>query len=154
MPSNGTIEGIKMDVKISPLAINSINEYAKTKYPLETCGILLRDEKSNVITKAKQIANSFDSAGSAKHFYIDPIALYEEEKKAVKEGLNIVGFFHSHPDCAATISGEDSKYMIPGQIYLIISLTKKEVLETKAYIKDGPDDTKGRGLSVITVIGN
>lgn len=137
-----------MEVKITPAAFNLINEYAKTEYPFEACGILLRDEQTKVITKVKKVSNAFDRSDSRKYFHMDPIELYEEEKKAAKEGLNIVGFFHSHPDCTAAVSEEDLKYMIPGQIYMIVSLTKKEVLETRAYIKDNPDDNKGRGLYI------
>ena len=58
-----------------------------------------------------------------------------EIKKADPRGLEIVGIYHSHPDCPAILSKEDEKYMVPGLEYVIMSVQNGEVVDVKSYRK-------------------
>jgi proteasome lid subunit RPN8/RPN11 len=42
---------------------------------------------------------------------------------ATKENLEIIGFYHSHPDCEACLSQEDQKYVMPEMSYPVISVS-------------------------------
>ncbi|MBP5276838.1 MAG: M67 family metallopeptidase [Lachnospiraceae bacterium] len=133
-----------MDVCIDSKVYRLLCEYALNQYPSEACAVLLSSGDSTYVGNVKVIDNVIDSN---RHFYIDPLKLFEAEKEALKEGYNIIGFFHSHPDCEAILSEEDTKYMVPGQVYLIAPVTKNKTYELRAYKKDLPD-TKAYELSI------
>ena len=50
--------------------------------------------------------------------------IYRLERKYEEQGYEIVGFYHSHPDCPAVPSEEDEREMIPDMVYLIVSVNK------------------------------
>ena len=114
-----------------------IKEYANEHYPHEACGILFGED--GIITEASGLDNRLSKADSTKHFYMDPTEIFRAEKEARLKGLSILGFFHSHPDAPAVLSKEDEEYMIPGLIYLIVSVTRDKVPEIRTYIKNSPD---------------
>lgn len=91
--------------------------HAQSEYPRECCGILLGEYANGRKTVSKLIPTE-NTSGSAAHFRIDPLAIL----KAEREPLEILGFYHSHPDCEAIPSQEDILYMIEGYSYLIISV--------------------------------
>lgn len=64
---------------------------------------------------------------STVEFVISPKFVIAELKKAEKEGLELIGFFHSHP-AAAYPSAVDLKTMKlwPNTVWLIFSLTEKK----------------------------
>lgn len=126
-----------MSVKLSNGAYRFIKEYVKSRYPYEACGILLGEGET--VIKAVGLNNKLNEADSAKHFYTDPIELLKAEKEAQENGLSILGFFHSHPDAPAVLSGEDEEYMIPNLLYAVVPVTDKEVLKLRAYIKTNPE---------------
>jgi len=110
------------------------NHLAAT-YPLEGCGILAGDE-SGSIKEVFTAGNTSTEERSAAYYEIDPLMLYELEKKAEAKGYSILGFYHSHPDCEARISTEDKQQMVPQMLYVIASVQKGIVGEIIGYTKD------------------
>lgn len=67
------------------------------------------------------------------HFEADPLFLYQVEREIEGCGLEIVGFYHSHPDYEAIPSREDAKNMVPGLVYVIVSVTREGVADIRSY---------------------
>ena len=112
---------------------------AKKAYPSECCGILVgkKSEKGEIeVTDIREASNQIQGGEEASHFSIDPLFLYNTERELESRGLEIVGFYHSHPDCKAILSAEDIKYMVPGLIYTIMSVTVQGVEDVKSYTRD------------------
>ena len=113
---------------------------AKKAYPSECCGILIGRIHENgtgkeiEITEIREVPNQFQGQKSA-HFQINPLFIYHLEQEIEPLGLEIVGVYHSHPDCPATLSKEDEKYMVPGLEYVIMSVKNGEVVDVKSYRK-------------------
>lgn len=103
-----------------------IFSHAELEYPNECCGILLgiRDIRSGEKRIAKRVIRTENRSNSDKavHFAVDPLELLSAENIAKKNGLEIIGFYHSHPDHEAVISQTDALYMIPGNSYPIVSV--------------------------------
>ncbi|MBR1851930.1 MAG: M67 family metallopeptidase [Lachnospiraceae bacterium] len=114
--------------------------HASQVYPQECCGILLGDGKKLRVQEIYKAQNKSVGEPGREHFLIDPLELYQAERKADEKGLDVIGFYHSHPDCLALLSREDEEYMIPGMIYFIISLTDGKIAEWKIYRKTKPDE--------------
>ena len=121
--------------KITPLALEKMKAHLVGTYPKEGCGILAGDDKGS-IEEVFRAVNRSAKERSAGHYEIDPLTLYELERKAEEKGYRIIGFYHSHPDCSAKMSSEDSKYMIPHMLYLIASVHNGRCGEIKGYVKD------------------
>ena len=91
------------------------------------------------ILRVQNLRNSTAGGRASVYFEIDPLELYRVEQLAGKEGMEILGIFHSHPDKPARPSSEDVKYMIPGMLYLIAAGTKDGMTDIRGYVKDKPD---------------
>jgi len=112
---------------------------AKKAYPCECCGILVgkKSERGEIeVTEIREASNQIQGGEEAIHFSIDPLFLYNIERELESRGLEIVGFYHSHPNCKAILSDEDIKYMVPGLVYTILSVTTQGVVDVKSYTRD------------------
>ena len=104
--------------------------HAEAEYPRECCGILLgecRDGRKTVL----KIIQTENAASGAAHFRIDPLAV----AKAEREPFEILGFYHSHPDCEAIPSKEDILHMIEGYSYPIISVRNGKCADISSFAR-------------------
>lgn len=95
--------------------------------PIEACALLFgRSLKTSFLIEKVVVAKNILS--STVEFVISPQFVVTELKKAEMEGLDLVGFFHSHP-AAAYPSIVDLKTMKlwPNTVWLIFSLTEDEI---------------------------
>lgn len=112
--------------------LKKIYEHAKDRYPNECCGILLgenRDEGCRVVKTVYQAHNAADEKMRKTHFVIPTEEILYAEFIAAKHAYEIIGFYHSHIDCKAVASEEDSNFAIPGISYPIISVTEGRIEE-------------------------
>ncbi|MBR6941720.1 MAG: M67 family metallopeptidase [Fibrobacter sp.] len=126
-----------MDSKFNKIVSEQMVLAAKKAYPSECCGFLVgkKSEKGEIeITEIREAPNQFQGQ-KAVHFQIDPLYIYQVEQEIEALGLEIVGIYHSHPDCKAILSKEDEKYMVPGLEYVIMSVKNGEVVDVKSYRK-------------------
>ena len=103
-----------------------IYTHAKNEYPKECCGIILgrRLGKQRIADRIIQALNITNENNAAAHFQIDSLEVVRAETQAENDGLEIIGFYHSHPDCETVASNEDVLHMIEGYSYPIISVKK------------------------------
>ena len=128
-----------MEPKFSKIVSSQMESAAKKAYPCECCGILVgkKSEKGEIeVTEIREASNQIQGGQEATHFRIDPLNLYYIERELESSNLEIVGFYHSHPDCKAILSDEDRKYMEPGLVYTIMSVTAQGVVDVKSYTRD------------------
>ena len=128
-----------MEPKFSKIVSSQMESAAKKAYPCECCGILVgkKSEKGEIeVTEIREASNQIQGGEEATHFSIDSLFLYNIERELESHGLEIVGFYHSHPDCKAILSDEDIKYMVPGLVYTILSVTAHGVVDVKSYTRD------------------
>ena len=92
--------------------------HARDAAPAECCGLLLG--AGNRITHAIRIRNV---AHSSTRYQLDPAEHIAARRQARERGLDVVGFYHSHPHSPATPSDTDvSEAEYPGHAYLIVGL--------------------------------
>jgi len=90
-----------MPLNIRKTDYDSIRTHGEETYPHECCGILLgtmdidKDER-----EVKIVVRAGNTRLDALHnrYNIDPKELIAAQKQARRAGLDIVGFYHSHPD--------------------------------------------------------
>jgi proteasome lid subunit RPN8/RPN11 len=108
-------------LKIPPEVRSQIHAHAGETYPHECCGILLGIPVGGGVTLERAIPaeNTADPITRAKRYTIHPRSILEADKLARAANLEIVGFYHSHPDHPATPSQTDLSLAWPDYIYLI-----------------------------------
>lgn len=114
-------EKIAMIIRLTKEHIRLLTEETRKKYPIEACGLLFGDisSKDAVVRKIILVQNILESS---TNFQIDPEEFLNASFIAEEEGMQHIGFFHSHP-AAANPSVTDNRYMKlwPENIWLIIS---------------------------------
>jgi len=96
-------------------------------YPNECCGVLIGEiDKAGVkITKhARPIINARDGSEQYNRFLITPEDMLRAEQIARSMKLDVIGFYHSHPDHPSAPSGYDKDHALPFYSYIIVAVEK------------------------------
>lgn len=112
-------------VEIPAETIHKLKNHAVLAYPNECCGILSGKREDDGLVRVKDaltVGNRISDEMRGKHFAIDPMEIYKHEKDLENSGLEIIGFFHSHPNAPAVLSREDEEGMIPHLLYVLLSV--------------------------------
>lgn len=117
--------------------LENIKEQAGKTYPNECCGVLLGSwsENGKTVQKVIPTQNIVKQDEKDKSFRISPLELYKLERIAEEEALEVLGFYHSHPEYEAVLSKEDILHMIPEYSYPIISVKKQTFFEKRYEIR-------------------
>lgn len=110
-------------IHISKKLILQIKGDAEKAYPNECCGFIF-GRLENGEKYAQRIASSANSAERAEQYHrfkITPEDMLKAERFARLNDWDIVGFYHSHPDCPAVPSEYDTSHALPVYSYMIIS---------------------------------
>lgn len=97
--------------------------HAEAAYPNECCGVMLGtiDENGKAVTIAKPLENV--SQGSQRARYeLRPEDLLAADREARQQNLDLIGIYHSHPDCDAYFSETDLKNSCPWYSFVVISV--------------------------------
>ena len=92
--------------------------HAREAAPAECCGLLLG--RGDAVVEAVRARNI---AGVATRFEVDPRDHIDARRLARQRGLDVVGFYHSHPHSAAVPSETDlAEAGYDDHLYAIVSL--------------------------------
>ncbi|MGD0007450.1 MAG: M67 family metallopeptidase [Terriglobia bacterium] len=128
-----------MMLKLGDVHREAIRRHSAGDYPSECCGVLLgkveRDAKhvAEVVAlknlrhdpnRAQELLPVDDPGRETERnrFLIDPLDQLRVEKDARARGLEVLGYYHSHPDHPARPSIYDRKHAWPWYSYVIISV--------------------------------
>jgi proteasome lid subunit RPN8/RPN11 len=99
-------------------ALDAAISHARETAPAECCGTLLG--APDVVIEARPARNL---ATDPNRFLIDPKDHIDARRDARARGLEVVGFYHSHPHSAAVPSETDlAEASYPDHLYLIVGL--------------------------------
>ena len=109
---------LKADCTVRTGVLEAIVAHALGARPSECCGILLG--KDDEIVEAVRTGNL---AQSANRFLIDPKDHIDVRRAARDRGLDVIGFYHSHPSSTGEPSATDlAEASYPNHLYLIVGL--------------------------------
>ncbi len=97
-----------------------IRGHGAATYPDECCGVLL-GARDGVVSDTWRLDNKTDLE-RRRRFLIGPDDYRRAEARAAERGLEIVGFYHSHPDHPAEPSAFDLAHAWPNLSYAIVSI--------------------------------
>lgn len=110
-----------MKLSLAKSAEAAIRQHGRQGYPHEVCGILLGHGLR--VVEAVACANA-NTERAADRYLLDPQDQLRVEKDARARGLDVVGYYHSHPDHPSRASETDRAQSWEGLAYLILSVEK------------------------------
>ena len=101
--------------------------HARETYPNECCGAMLGelDDGSKIVSVAMPLENAFAGAQAAR-YELRPEDLLAADRAARQRNLDLIGIYHSHPDCDAYFSTTDLKNSCPWYSFVVLSIRKGE----------------------------
>ena len=123
-----------MSLRMSASAEAAVHAHLSRAYPEEGCGVLLGVEAGGerTVERVREVENAReDSRGN--RYLIAPEQLLEIEREARAAGLDVLGFFHSHPDHPPSPSAFDLEHAWPYYSYLIVSVVAGRVAASRCW---------------------
>lgn len=107
-----------MQVHVTSKALDQMRAHAAAAHPHEACGLLLGE--AGRIIEARAARNVHPAP--ATRFEIDPQALIDAHRAARSGGLQVIGYYHSHPQGEAVPSATDRAAAAgDGRVWAIIA---------------------------------
>lgn len=119
---------------ISTRHLQTIARHAGVAYPEECCGFLIGRANGGDVM-AERILSVGNEREDSRHnrYVISPETVLAAQKEARARGLDVVGYYHSHPDHPAVPSEFDREHAWPGVSYLIVSVEKGKVTAARSW---------------------
>lgn len=106
-----------MVIRVASSVIATVVAETASAAPAECCGLLLGGE---AIERAVPTANV--AADPLRHFEIDPQALISAHRAARAGGLQVLGYYHSHPSGHPVPSATDCEHAGgDGRVWAIVA---------------------------------
>lgn len=130
-----------MRITLTRNHVGAIEAHAKETFPEECCGFLIGpDAEPRVVAEVRRAVNTAE-ADRARRYVIDPRETLRVEKSLDGTGLEILGFYHSHPNHPAAPSEFDRGHAWPWYSYVILSIVDREPADLRGWSLDGTTTT-------------
>lgn len=116
-------------IRIAADAIAQIRRHGQETYPNECCGALIGQDRD--ATEAHPFPNTTEE-GPRRRFLIGP-ADYRAAEALARDGRQLLGFYHSHPDHPARPSQYDLEHAWPSFSYVIVSVVSGEPGDVRSW---------------------
>lgn len=126
-------------LQISYIDYEALRAHGEETYPHECCGVLL-GKATTLGNEVRQIVRAGNTRTDSAHnrYNIAPQELVKIQRQARGMGLDIVGFYHSHPDHPAQWSPTDfAEAHWIGCSYVITSVERGKAAVTNSFLLTG-----------------
>src|SRR2546425_7277516 len=122
-------------IEIADEHFREIRAHGERDYPFECCGLLIGRFKGDrkVVVEAYAISNAREEEAKRNRFLIRPEELMRGEKYARAKRLDVVGFYHSHPDDRAVPSQYDLNHAWPSYSYIVVSVLEGRAADLRSW---------------------
>jgi proteasome lid subunit RPN8/RPN11 len=135
-----------LSLHISHTAYDALRHHAEEAYPNECCGVLV----GKLVAGERHVhgivpCQNIRVSDAHKRFEIAPAELVRVQRQARERGMQILGFYHSHPDHPAQPSPTDLEHAHwIGCSYVITSVVQGKAAETRSFLLSGTiEEDKG-----------
>ena len=133
-------------LRIPKSMYDEIRTHGEETYPHECCGVLLGRSTPDGWRVASAVRAGNTRTDSAHNrYHIAPIELVKIQREAMKQGLDIAGFYHSHPDHPAQWSPTDfAEAHWIGCSYVITEVAQGKAAVTNSFLLSGATEEDKR----------
>jgi proteasome lid subunit RPN8/RPN11 len=132
-------------LKIPKPMLQALRRHGEETYPHECCGAMLGTIEPDGTISVTSIARCGNTRTDSpqNRYNIDPREVMTIQRDALKAGLDIVGFYHSHPDHPARWSQTDlAEAHWTGCAYVITRVDLGRAAITNSFRLIGSDDNR------------
>ena len=133
----------------------SIRAHGEEAYPHECCGVLLGHSTPEgwQVHSAVRAGNTRTDS-SHNRYQIAPVELVKIQRQAHRQGLDIAGFYHSHPDHPAQWSPTDfAEAHWIGCSYVITEVARGKAQVTNSFLLAGTTEENKRFENETIIVG-
>ncbi len=118
-------------------------------YPNEGCGIFLGIPGHDPEVFEVRLATNLREDRARDRYVMDPRDIMLAEREAEARGLEVLGFWHTHPDHPARPSQYDADHAWPDYVYVIMSIEAGKLVEVTAWVLESetPPVFREQGLA-------
>lgn len=115
--------------------IEAIAAHAERDYPHECGGMMIGtfSETKKTVVETVPLENAREEEARHNRVLILPKDVLRAERYAREKGLDLVGYYHSHPDDKAVPSQYDLDHALPVWSYVIASVIDGKVLDIRSW---------------------
>jgi proteasome lid subunit RPN8/RPN11 len=120
---------------IEPGDLETIHRHAESSYPEECCGFLIGRAAGDAtaVERVLPAGNQREDESRHNRYLIEPETVLAAHKEARAAGLDVIGYYHSHPDHPSRPSDFDREHAWPELSYLIVSVQKGRVADARSW---------------------
>lgn len=116
--------------------VKQIEAHGERAFPHECGGMLIghfAGEGRKQIVELLPMENAMAEAERHNRVLILPKDVLRAERYAREKKLDVIGYYHSHPDCAAIPSRFDLDHALPVWSYIIVSVEKGKAADLRSW---------------------
>lgn len=113
-------------LRIPRQEVARIRAHGEEAFPEEACGFLLGTSSAGGDPREVVLARPAENQHGeepTRRFLIPPLEVMGAESEAMALGLDVIGFYHSHPSGIAKPSEFDREHAWPWYSYVIVAVT-------------------------------
>lgn len=113
-----------MAIQLTEAHLTAIRHHGERTFPHECCGFILgrQDNGAKSVTSLSAADNARENTAQHNRFLITAEMYLAADKEARVQGLDILGFYHSHPNAPARPSEYDREHAWAWYSYVIVSI--------------------------------
>ncbi len=121
-------------IRIEPEPWAAMVKHARESYPNECCGAMIGVvDAEKTVRIAMPLENAFAGA-QATRYELRPEDLLAADKAARQHNMDLIGIYHSHPDCDAYFSKTDLQNSCPWYSFVVLSIQKGEFHHANSWL--------------------
>lgn len=107
-------------IDLPPRVLAGLRRSACTAVPAECCGALVGEPRGGALAVRSLVPLENEAVEQRTRFAIDARTVLRVERQSASAGLQLLGFYHSHPQSDALPSALDLEQACPGFVYVIV----------------------------------
>ena len=122
-------------IRIEPEPWAAMVAHARRAYPNECCGAMLggSEDGAKTVREAMVLENAFAGAQAAR-YELRPEDLLAADRAARERKMDLIGIYHSHPDCDAYFSTTDLRNSCPWYSFVVLSIQQGEFHHANSWL--------------------
>jgi len=113
-------------------------------YPKEGCGIFLGTVDGDADVVDVRLATNLRQDRARDRYIMDPKDILLAEREAEARGLEVVGFWHTHPDHPARPSQYDADHAWPDYVYVIMAIEGGRMADVTGWVLESESPPRFR----------
>ena len=123
-----------VDVACLAEAHEEMRKLAAAAYPDEGCGVLIgRQVEGRTEIFSVTSARNLNQERARDRYLMDPGDIVRADREAREQDLDVVGYWHSHPDHPARPSRYDTDHAWTDYVYIICATTPEGTGDVNAF---------------------